>query len=411
MRRHTAGLHSEIAFNQYVEMIHYLRIIGILIVLTASALQVFASAGDTASTAVCGGDSVILFRFVPGNRTFYSPFKGNDRAIRLATQLIEQHRAAIEAGHAHILIRGFCSSFATRHENLAAAKERSNHVKSWFITHQGMKEDYYRTVNSTSSYQGCNEVVALMGLRYAENYSQPTTHSAEQADSLAPNRLQADTTAIQMPEKQAAGQQLSATDSLHLTAQRSSFFQGERKPTSPETTYTSSPWYLKSNLLYNVLLMPSLEVEYRIDNRWSVAVEGSMAWWHNNSKHRYYQLATIVPEVRYWFHPQSSRRGHYLGIFGGGGWYDLENGGNGYKGEGGMVGMSYGYMFPVGRHLAFEAGIGLGFMTTKYEEYQPLDGHYVYQQTSRFNYFGPLRLKLALVWNIGCQAEKKGGRQ
>lgn len=98
MRRHTAGQHNEIAFNQYVEMIHYLRIIGILIVLTALALQIFASTSDTASTAVCGGDSVILFRFVPGNRTFYSPFKGNDRAIRLATQLIEQHRAAIEAG-------------------------------------------------------------------------------------------------------------------------------------------------------------------------------------------------------------------------------------------------------------------------------------------------------------------------
>ena len=28
-------------------------------------------------------DSVILFRFVPGKLMFYSPFKGNDRAIRL----------------------------------------------------------------------------------------------------------------------------------------------------------------------------------------------------------------------------------------------------------------------------------------------------------------------------------------
>ena len=55
------------------------------------------------------------------------------------------------------------------------------------------------------------------------------------------------------------------------------------------------------------------------------------------------------------------------------------------------------------------SGIGLGFMTTRYEEYQPLDGHYVYRQTSRFNYFGPLKLKFALVWNIGRTAERKGG--
>lgn len=177
--------------------------------------------------------------------------------------------------------------------------------------------------------------------------------------------------------------------------------------TKPEIS-PARPWYIKSNLLYDAVLMPSLEVEYRFNERWSAAIEGNMAWWHNNGKHKYYQLATIVPEARWWFRPQGARRGHYLGLFGGGGWYDLENGGTGYKGTGGMVGLSYGYMFPVGKRFAFEAGIGAGFMTTRYEEYLPLDGHYVYQQTSRTNYFGPLKLKFAFVWNIGRSAEKGG---
>lgn len=176
----------------------------------------------------------------------------------------------------------------------------------------------------------------------------------------------------------------------------------EIAPLSCHTT----PWYIKTNLVYDVLLMPSLEVEYRINERWSAAVEGNMAWWHRDSKHRYYQLATIIPETRWWFKPQGTRRGHYLGLFGGGGWYDLENGARGYKGEGGLIGLSYGYLFPVGRHFAFETGIGIGFMTTRYEEYLPLDGHYVYQQTSRTNYFGPLKLKFALVWNINRCAGK-----
>ena len=172
----------------------------------------------------------------------------------------------------------------------------------------------------------------------------------------------------------------------------------------------TAPWSIKSNLLYDVALMPSLEVEYRFSEHWSAAVEGNMAWWTNDSKHRYYQLATIIPEARWWFRPQGERKGHYLGLFGGGGWYDLEDGDKGYRGEGGMVGLSYGYQFPVGRHCAFEAGIGVGFMTTKYDEYLPIDGHYVYQQTNRFNYFGPLKLKFAFVWNIGRGAEKGGNR-
>lgn len=125
-------------------------------------------------------------------------------------------------------------------------------------------------------------------------------------------------------------------------------------------SYQATPWYIKSNLLYDVLLMPSLEVEYRFNERWSAAIEGNMAWWRNGGKHKCYQLATIVPEVRWWFLPQDARKGHYVGLFGGAGWYDLENGGRGYRGEGGLIGLSYGYLFPVGRYFAFEAGIGLG---------------------------------------------------
>lgn len=66
-------------------------------------------------------------------------------------------------------------------------------------------------------------------------------------------------------------------------------------------------------------------------------------------------------------------------------------------------------MFPVGRYFSFEAGVGLGYLNTKYEEYLPLDGEYVYQQTSRLSYVGPLKLKFAWVWHIGRWSEKKGG--
>ena len=55
------------------------------------------------------------------------------------------------------------------------------------------------------------------------------------------------------------------------------------------------------------------------------------------------------------------------------------------------------------------AGIGIGYMHSEYEEYLPIDGHYVYQQTSRMNYFGPLKLKFALVWRLWNTDGKKGG--
>lgn len=161
--------------------------------------------------------------------------------------------------------------------------------------------------------------------------------------------------------------------------------------------------------------MPSLEVEYRIADRWTVNLEGEMAWWKNDGKHKYYQVATISPEGRWWFGQKQGNpwHGHYLGVFGGFTWYDLENGKEGYQGEAEMVGVSYGYMFPIGRRLSLEAGIGVGYMHSKYEVYDPIPylggTHYVYRQTSKLDYFGPLKLKLTLVWRLWDTDKKKGG--
>ena len=49
---------------------------------------------------------------------------------------------------------------------------------------------------------------------------------------------------------------------------------------------------IKTNLLYDAILMPSLEVEYRIADRWTVNLEGEMAWWKNDSEY-------LHPEVSY----------------------------------------------------------------------------------------------------------------
>ena len=173
----------------------------------------------------------------------------------------------------------------------------------------------------------------------------------------------------------------------------------------------------ETNLLYDALLMPSLEAEYRFNDRWTVNLEGEIAWWKNDGKHKYYQLATISPEVRWWFGQQKNNpwHGHYLGLFGGFSWFDLENKENGYQGEAEIAGLSYGYMFPIARRLSLEAGLGLGYLHSKYEEYEPVPHmggtHYVYLQTKRVDYFGPLKLKLALVWHLQDINRKKGGAQ
>lgn len=169
-------------------------------------------------------------------------------------------------------------------------------------------------------------------------------------------------------------------------------------------------WVLKTNLLYDALLSPSIEAEYRFSTHWSAHVDFAIAWWSNKNKHKYYQLVQLSPEARYWFNGKQAWKGHYIGAFVGAGHYDLSGGEDGYKGEFMMAGFSYGYMFPIGRYLSLEAGLGLGYLNTEYEEYRPIEGHYVYQQKSRTGYVGPVKAKLSLVWHIGRSLSKGGER-
>jgi len=232
--------------------------------------------------------------------------------------------------------------------------------------------------------------VTYIELRYEENIvPQPATHPVSQPDTVLdiPPEIPSPPAPLPKPEEKS------------------------------ETTPPNYRLVIKTNLLYDAILMPSLEVEYRINERWTVNLEGDMAWWHNNRKHRYYQVATISLEGRFWFGQKKNDQwhGHYLGLFGGFTWYDLENGKRGYKGEAEIAGISYGYMFPIGQRMSLEAGVGAGYMHSKYEEYLPMPymngTHYVYQQTNTLNYFGPLKLKLALVWHLWDINKKKGGRK
>ena len=173
----------------------------------------------------------------------------------------------------------------------------------------------------------------------------------------------------------------------------------------------SERFALKTNLIYDALLMPSLEIEYMVNDKWSVALEGDLAWWKNDPKHKYYQIMYIQPEAKWWFRAKGPWHGMYAGFLAGGGKYDLENGKKGYKGEGFITGFSFGYMWPVSRNLSLEAALGIGYMYTRYKEYHPYDGHYLYDRTATTKYFGPVKAKFAFVWRFtGFKSNsRKGG--
>lgn len=171
-------------------------------------------------------------------------------------------------------------------------------------------------------------------------------------------------------------------------------------------TYKSHHFALKTNLLFDAALTPNLEFEWLINKNWSVSLEGYCAWWKPEFN-RVYRIALVSPEARYHIRPRAPWHGLYVGLFAGGGLYQLENRHDGYRGEGGMGGLSFGYMWHAGKHFFFEAGIGAGYMHTRYKVYKSMDGHKLYMSTKSLNYFGPLKLKFSIGWRFDIKNKIK----
>lgn len=352
-----------------------------------SGNEIFArqqSASDSKSDS-----TQVRFLFMKRSLTFMSPFEENAPLIDSLHALLNGNREAITGGEAYVSVRGYCGSYQTQERNLEVAKVMSNQVKSWYITHGWMKEEYYVTRNTDSFIDGENAVMVSV-----RHYAREAVPQQEQTTPEVTPQPQPQPQPEPQPEPEPKSEPQPEPEPEAAPA------------AAPERTGKNIPVALKTNMLSDVILLPQLEIEYRFADDWSVALEGSMAWWSSNSKHIYDQLAYISPEVRWWFGKKEHWHGHYIGLFGSVGLYDLEYKKTGYQGEFWMTGLSYGYMFPISRSLSLEAGIGVGFLRTGYREYEPIDHCYVYQRTANTNFVGPLKAKLSLVWRLG---DKKGG--
>ena len=156
---------------------------------------------------------------------------------------------------------------------------------------------------------------------------------------------------------------------------------------SPET---SKPFYmaLKTNMLYDVLAVPNIGVEFYLGKNWSISGNWMYGWWKKNSSHRYWRIYGGDLAVRYWLGKKANEKpltGHHIGIYGQAFTYDFEWGGKGYMGgePGGTLwdktnyaaGVEYGYSLPVANRLNIDFTLGVGYWGGKYYEYIPLDGH------------------------------------
>ena len=176
---------------------------------------------------------------------------------------------------------------------------------------------------------------------------------------------------------------------------------------------------LKTNLLFDAALMPNVEIEVPVGKRWSVNGEYAFPWWQFDRGKYCMQVLMGGLEGRYWLGSRKSREdrevltGHFLGLYAGGGKYDLQWGEKGYQGEFFIAaGVSYGWATRIARHLHLEFIIGIGLLRTDYRHYHARDNYQtlLWQENGKYTWFGPTKAKISLVWLLNRRVKKGGSR-
>ena len=344
------------------------------------------------------GAQTVTFRFVAGDDMFYTPWGGNADELARLSLLIDEYRTDIANGWMPLRVDGYCASLPTQQENLRIAFVRANRVKSELITQKALKEADFVTANHTTAYEGSLRDVVVVTLHIPGD----AAAVAEGDTAVTPAVNAEDATVIpgeakNLPTEDAASLQEEMPRSAHPDK------EGERPDSHGERPYLLA---LRTNLLHDALLLPTLGMEWRVNRSVGIRLDGSLSRW-GDEKGKVQKIWLVSPEVR-WYLLNGKRL--YAGVSGTYGEYNLYGyplgklmkDDTGYQGTLWSAGLSVGYQLRLAACLAVDFNLGLGYTRSEYDSFTMTHGVRVNKQRNQSkNLWGPTQAGISLVWTIG----------
>lgn len=331
-----------------------------------------------AQSAVAASDKVVSFRFVPGDDMFYIPWGGNDAQLEKLYSLVDQYRSGITSGRVPVYVDSYCASMKSAARNREQAFVRANRVKSELITHKTLKEEHFITKNYTTAYEGRKDVVVVT-LRIPAKVEEPQPKPEPRPEPKPEPVVEA---------------------------------KPEPKPEPVAVAKPVDPWRdrycfaVRTNLLYDAFLLPTLGVEWRVNRNVGIKVDGSFSHW-GDEHGKVQKVWAVSPEVR-WYLDGNKR--FYVGA--GGNYADynvykymiggLFSGDTGYQGKLWSAGVTTGYQLRLSNALSMDFNIGLGYMRSDYDSFNMINGTRVYKDRDKSkDLWGPTQAGISLIWRVG----------
>lgn len=327
-------------------------------------------------------DSVYEFRFVPQKDMFFVPYGNNRAELERLSALIVHYKEDIAHGRMPLFVDGYCHSMPDEAGNRAVARTRANRLKSELIVHQGLTEECFVTHNHTDKGDWVTVRVMLPNPTETAVTNAGSEKAAaavtEEAAPKAENRTEA-----------------TATEAGAVAENR--IKENDDAGGTDDKVKSSHAFALRANLLRWATLTPDLGVEWHIDRRWSVLLNGSWTSWSWSDKDRRYALWKVSPEVRYYIGKE--KRG-FLGAMYHTGEFNYKLGNTGKQGDYQGGGITGGYMLPLNRALSLDFHAGIGYTRAEYDKYTVTDGVRVRGESQTKNYWGINQFGVTLVWSL-----------
>lgn len=336
------------------------------------------------------GEQVITFRFVPGQDMFFIPYGGNNTELDRLFSLVEEYRAEITAGQIPMYVDGYCSSGDNAKAGFQIAVTRSNRVKSELITNKGLLEEHFITKNYASAYTSPD------GKNYRDMVVVTLHIPAKVVEPQQEVKPESEPIAQQKPEPQP------------IVKERPEPEPEPRQVIVPEPAVPSKPYNfaVRTNLLYDAFLTPTIGIEWRLNPDIGIKVDGSVAHW-GNEKGKVQKIWLVSPEVRWYL---SGNKRLYVGAGANIGEYNIYKGmlggiisdDTGYQGKLYGGGVTVGYQLCLSRSFSLDFNLGMGYTHLKYDLFTISNETRVFKDRDKTkNFWGPTQAGISLIWTIG----------
>jgi hypothetical protein len=174
---------------------------------------------------------------------------------------------------------------------------------------------------------------------------------------------------------------------------------------------------LKTNLLYDLALLPNLAVEIPF-GRWSALAGGNWSWWEIKAPHYWsHRIQWAEAGVRYWWNNNDSipLTGWFAGLYAAAGTYDIRLFTRSLDEMGYLSNRSWsagatgGYSLPLSRRWNMEFSISAGYFSGRYYKYNRsrCADCYPKRATGNLHYIGVTGAAVSLVYRFGEPANSK----